>query len=1762
MPPDDARVSGVGAGAAKGLAASTAARDPRSAAAAAARSSSSTTIRRRSRAAGGPFNLGPRGQHVSLATAATDAATDAATPRTALTAPSPSPARSALALAAPALAAPALAAYGAGSVHAAPSARSSSRAAPSWQPPAPLANGPLAISPTRRRRHGSPPRPARTALAAAALGARPAKLYHVDTSSDDREEVVDHGTIASVAAFDIGGGGALDRTMPPPSTSAALSWSSLSPSPPERAAPLEDVGEVVDDSEPEELLRPALAAAKRGPGRPRASEPSPATTSPPRLAPAPTPPQVHAMAETLRYERQQRMRSRDQSSAPLPVAATAPLALPPAAARPPPPVTPEAVHRRLTAHRGRSPPRAAAAAARVPSMDAASSSLPTLAAGTPPTSTPRAIVLESCAVSGTLLAGTFELIFSMTHLAVVRAPGGGAVARAQDADIVFQTILSSIASIVFDDAKLQLGVVAQHGDTCVRCVFRVHDHFKTCKQTLAKTCASCASVSPRDWLRFELAERRCLHHSAAKLLSAAPPAAAHRRPIDVDSPEAPSRPAPSAHLVAFTATPASAASAAITVSRGVARLRASSLDAPAEEVVIDSGSQAPHAARFASFTAPSSAAASLAATHATVTAAAASAAKVAAPTPSRSKRTLAARDGAAVDRGPMRLSMRRARGAPKAVSCDEDSDRDDASEADDEDVEAVNAGTVRRHKSPRLLRQDAASMAPTPSALVRCNAALASGPSVRATRDRRSAHEAVAAAAPSEIHIIEDDEDGAMRSDPDHNHDHGHDHDHDDADVDEIEDDHEMVEEDESEDGDVAAMTTPARTKILAPAPSSPPATADPSVEIDVDDDHGVDGDGVDDDDDDLLVARIMHDTSRRPRGSPRKVKTRHSRSVAAPAAAVLETEDVVQAGTVGSRLAASAAPRRRTAQRPANAAVPSVAFVEPESSEHEVIHSDVDVGSKCSSMSLDSFSVAPPRLRTRSPTAAAAAAAVDAVAAVDTNDDVETDREARAISPVRAPRDVRRRPAAPVAGDVEEEIVAQGAVSDASFSAAARRSQRSSAVIPASGAAVDLNVDTDADDAVEAASDSEGSVGSNVTSSAAHGSSASQSASEPRSSSTSPSPSPSPASSRPPSSSHQPSGTEAVSPPPDAETDSEPDEIATALTPAAVVSPSAQLRDRRPGDAATGADPDADVQMDQSVSPGVSGQGFSQATNASSLSGSLASSQPSQPPSSPPRPPPPPPPTSRDTAVAVSITASTPAAAAATTTATATPAPPKRPIAVRIPLPGTSVAPAVGANRISVPIRSPMMVGGVNPISSSARSISGVRSVTPTGSLPTSPGSTPRPVVPASGFTATSDATTPASGHPNCMAADDSDGGDAAQRHGDGVDSSQTNDGDETADTAGDEDDGAGRRRRHRHGGTPSDPRLDITDLDRELFRYPEKAKGAITVHTSDYLRLDRGEFLNDTVIEFYLRYMLEQPSVQAIRSDIHMFNSFFYHQLTSTKAAKRSRSSARPVIAYDRVKTWTAKIDIFAKKYVFVPINQHLHWFLALIVNPGRLLVDAARRAESELGVGRVGLGRLGEDDDDDDDDEIICIRAHASRHQMTTRKELRHPMREGHFGIVLFDSLSNDHADIARPLYKWLVCEAHDKRGVVLPQDLPRRPVHARVPQQNNFSDCGIFLLQYVETFLADPEGSLARLSSGTSAHRDDWFDPTLIAPKRCAIQAIMRELNRQYEAKRITAAAAAVAAAAAAVVVAPTNGATAVGDARDDASHASSSGVDDA
>ncbi|KAF8171968.1 hypothetical protein K438DRAFT_1851990 [Mycena galopus ATCC 62051] len=149
----------------------------------------------------------------------------------------------------------------------------------------------------------------------------------------------------------------------------------------------------------------------------------------------------------------------------------------------------------------------------------------------------------------------------------------------------------------------------------------------------------------------------------------------------------------------------------------------------------------------------------------------------------------------------------------------------------------------------------------------------------------------------------------------------------------------------------------------------------------------------------------------------------------------------------------------------------------------------------------------------------------------------------------------------------------------------------------------------------------------------------------------------------------------------------------------------------------------------------------------------------------------------------------------------------------------------------------------------------------------------------------------------------------------------------------------GGGResvRRSARHSVAPQRPTVDMEEV---ILVYPPGQTGAVNITNADVARLAPGEFLNDTLIEFGLKLWLQDLEKEdpELVKQIHVFSSFFYKKLDN-KDQKDKKN--RPEKGYESVRKWTAKFDLFAKKYIIVPINENLHWYLAIIYQPEHTL------------------------------------------------------------------------------------------------------------------------------------------------------------------------------------------------------------------------------
>ncbi|KAG9232731.1 hypothetical protein BJ875DRAFT_466066 [Amylocarpus encephaloides] len=375
-----------------------------------------------------------------------------------------------------------------------------------------------------------------------------------------------------------------------------------------------------------------------------------------------------------------------------------------------------------------------------------------------------------------------------------------------------------------------------------------------------------------------------------------------------------------------------------------------------------------------------------------------------------------------------------------------------------------------------------------------------------------------------------------------------------------------------------------------------------------------------------------------------------------------------------------------------------------------------------------------------------------------------------------------------------------------------------------------------------------------------------------------------------------------------------------------------------------------------------------------------------------------------------------------------------------------------------------------------------------------------------------------------------------------------------------------------------------DVPCLNRWTYENPDWAKqwhssvfyesqhGKATVHQDDIERLDDGVFLNDNLIEFYLRYLESelQRNSPHVAKRIYIHNTFFYKTL-----CKDSQKGARG-INYEAVKRWTRKVDLVSYRYIIVPINESSHWYLAIICNASKLLdlgveqpvlmsdpstaherLNSMREQSSD---GKENLNHeiieIPDSQDVDMDSDFVLDESpqntsmediknrhvdqtaetpfyatenrtsigtpkpgffdrnnpppvslgdsiqnsqtqpylvadstfnsenpnHLGRKKSKTHKRASRRLDPTEPRIITLDSMGQRHSPTCTRLRDYLVAEIYErKEKKVRPPGSIGHTV-AGLPQQQNSYDCGIYLLNYVQEFLKQPDEFVRRVLEG--------------------------------------------------------------------------------
>lgn len=302
--------------------------------------------------------------------------------------------------------------------------------------------------------------------------------------------------------------------------------------------------------------------------------------------------------------------------------------------------------------------------------------------------------------------------------------------------------------------------------------------------------------------------------------------------------------------------------------------------------------------------------------------------------------------------------------------------------------------------------------------------------------------------------------------------------------------------------------------------------------------------------------------------------------------------------------------------------------------------------------------------------------------------------------------------------------------------------------------------------------------------------------------------------------------------------------------------------------------------------------------------------------------------------------------------------------------------------------------------------------------------------------------------------------------------------------------------------------------------------------VGKSDVERLDEGQLLNDEIISFYLKFLHKQleDRDEQLAKKVYCFNSFFWEKL----------KPKRGTVNYEGVKNWTAKVDLLSFDYIIVPINEHAHWYVAIICNAKELLSSQETASEAD----EPGSDKPQDQAEGVPEDEVSEVTANdtmkkiavdvshisiedepaetASKQQEDdTRTAAAKKMKAPKKGnprkydpkatrVITLDSLDGTHSAVSTALKIYLQHEIEAKKGLRVEAPATIGMSARDIPTQPNFTDCGVYLLGYMREFMKDPDRFATNI---LQREERTWnFDaPTL----RGEIRDLIFKLQKEYQ-----------------------------------------------
>ena len=256
--------------------------------------------------------------------------------------------------------------------------------------------------------------------------------------------------------------------------------------------------------------------------------------------------------------------------------------------------------------------------------------------------------------------------------------------------------------------------------------------------------------------------------------------------------------------------------------------------------------------------------------------------------------------------------------------------------------------------------------------------------------------------------------------------------------------------------------------------------------------------------------------------------------------------------------------------------------------------------------------------------------------------------------------------------------------------------------------------------------------------------------------------------------------------------------------------------------------------------------------------------------------------------------------------------------------------------------------------------------------------------------------------------------------------------------------------------------------DLEHVCTYYFKRKRGkqnSLDIYVKDEKTLNDGVFLNDGIVNFYLKIIEDEYTYQNGQNNVLIQKSFFYNSLSNQQNSNCSNDFCYP----DSCSFIKTKINVFSFKTLIIPICENYHWSLIIVNDIDKMKNIFTKNNLDEMNNNccTSNNNNIEINEEECDYPEIFYL---DSFYDLNTRR-MTIILKYLFYEYQKIYSIQCNMAEFLKKNFDKIECYSLD------------------VPKQNNSYDCGIYLLIYAELFLYDTNYFLKNSSKKYNSNNND-------------------------------------------------------------------------